>query len=56
MNDCRRKDTELRLQSNQSFLENTMWQFISDLFYDALEDLADLLSIFDGYIEDDLED
>ena len=33
-----------------------MWQFISDVFYDVLEVFVDLLSLFDGYIEDDMED
>lgn len=32
-----------------------MWQFISDVFYDVLEVFVDLLSLFDGYIEDDME-
>jgi hypothetical protein len=50
-----RKGTEPRLQGNQFFLERTMWQFIIDLYNDVIEGIEDLSALFDGYIEDDLE-
>lgn len=32
-----------------------MWQFIIDLYNDVIDGLEDLFALFDGYIEDDLE-